>query len=189
VRDRYFDEQGTMKPTRRATLVFTAVAVTAVAAFGYPVYVDPAVDRPTHADAIVVLGGSEDNRDDLGLELAEDGYAPELVYSDPYGSADRLSEICRDGRSDVAVECFLPEPGTTRGEAREIRDRAQREGWKSVVVVTSTPHISRARYIIGKCWDGDVSYVPSTTDRYVFEWAWEYVYQTAGYARAVFEDC
>ncbi|RRQ29119.1 YdcF family protein [Rhodococcus sp. Eu-32] len=178
-----------MKATRRVVVVSVAVAVATASAVGYPVYVDPVADRPAHADAIVVLGGSEDNRDELGLELAEDGYAPELVYSNPYGSVDRLTEICRDGRSDVTVECFVPEPGTTRGEAREIRDRAGREGWKSVVVVTSTPHLSRARYIIGKCWDGDVTYVPSTTDRYVFEWAWEYVYQTAGYARAVFEDC
>ncbi|SNT30856.1 YdcF family protein [Rhodococcoides kyotonense] len=179
-----------MLTSTRATRTFAvAVVLAVVAALGYPVYVDPVVDRPTDADAIVVLGGSADNRNSLGLELAEDGYAPTLVYSDPYGSASTLTDICRDGREGITVECFVPDPGTTRGEAREIRDRARREGWTSVVVVTSTPHISRARYIIGKCWDGQVTYVASTTDRNIFEWAWEYVYQTAGYARAVFEDC
>ncbi|WP_084727360.1 YdcF family protein [Rhodococcoides yunnanense] len=166
-----------------------AVVVAIIAALGHPVYVDPVVDQPKHADAIVVLGGSADDRNSLGLELAEEGYASTLVYSDPYGSASTLTDICTHGSPDFTVECFDPDPGTTRGEGREIRDLARREGWSSIIVVTSTPHISRARYIIDKCWSGDMAFVASTTDRNVFEWAWEYVYQSAGYARAVFEDC
>lgn len=94
----------------------TAAAAAVVAAL-WPVYVRPQVDRPARADAIMVLGGAHDGREELGLRLARDGYAPVVVFSDPYEHSPRMNRICHGGYS-FRVECFDPEPRTTRGEGR-----------------------------------------------------------------------
>jgi uncharacterized SAM-binding protein YcdF (DUF218 family) len=178
---------------RRRLGVALLVAVLGVTGFVvalWPVYVDPIVDEPERADAIVVLGGGlYDGRVELGIRLASEGYAPQVVFSNPYGSYNgKMRRVC-GGEFTFAVSCFAPDPGTTRGEGREIARRAKAEGWKRVIVVTYTPHISRARYIIGKCWDGELLMVPSTPDLSFKTWAYNYVYQSFGYGRAVFEDC
>lgn len=172
-----------------ARTTVTAVALVVAGAVGYPVYVTPRVDVPQRSDAIVVLGGSSDDREEIGLELAEEGYAPRLIFSDPYGAASPLTQTCADDTRSFSIECFVPSPNTTRGEAREIRDRAEREGWSNVIVVTSTPHVSRARYIFDKCWGGDTEFVNSNNDMSLPGWAWSYIYQTAGYVRASVEHC
>lgn len=84
----------------------------------------------------------------------------------------------------VTVECFDPTPRTTLGEARELRRLATERHWRTVIVVTYTPHISRARYIMGSCFDGDLVMVEVPVRLSAAYWAWMYVYQTAGYVKA-----
>ncbi len=89
-----------------------AVAVAVVAL--WPVYVRPRVDPPAPADAILVLGGAHDGREELGLRLAREGYAPLVLFSDPYDGSARMNRICHGGYS-FEVRCFDPDPRTTRG--------------------------------------------------------------------------
>lgn len=177
----------------------SAVAVlTLVVAYGaalWPVYVRPLADAPMTADAIVVLGGAYPReREELGLRLAGAGYAPQVVLSNAHYGADladhdqTLNRIC-DGTYSFKVSCFAPDPDTTRGEGREIARRAAQEQWKRVIVVTFTPHLSRARYIVGKCFTGELLMVPVRPRLALQEWAYGYVYQSLGYLRAYFEDC
>ncbi len=161
-----------------------AVAVAAL----WPVYVRPRVDRPVRADAILVLGGAHDGREQLGLRLARAGYAPRVLISDPYRVSPMVNRICHGGYS-FEVICFDPAPRTTRGEGRELARRARAEGWRRVIVVTFTPHISRARYVIGKCWDGELLFVDPRPALSVPRWGYDYLYQSVGYAKAFFEDC
>ena len=179
--------------TRRGRLGAVVISAllalfTVVVAALWPVYVDPATDAPAKADAIVVLGGRHDGREEFGLQLAKQGYAPQVVLSNPYETDPMMNRICHGGYS-FRVSCFDPEPGTTRGEGREIARLASTENWKRVIVVTFTPHVSRARYIIDKCWDGELLMIPNPQSITVGEWAYNYVYQSFGYARALFEDC
>ncbi|WP_040722766.1 YdcF family protein [Nocardia veterana] len=167
-----------------AVLVFLAVAVAAL----WPVYVRPRTDPPRPADAIVVLGGAHDGREELALRLAHDGYAPQVVFSDPYDHSPLINRICHGGYS-FRVACFDPDPRTTRGEGRELATRATAEGWRRVIVVTFTPHISRARYILGKCWAGELLMVDARPRIGPARWAYQYLYQTVGYVKAAFEDC
>ena len=74
-------------------------------------------------------------------------------------------------------------------DGREIARLAAAEHWRKVIVVTFTPHLSRARYIIGKCWDGDLLMVENAAYLAPAGWAYNFVYQSFGYARALFEDC
>ncbi|MDI9898535.1 YdcF family protein [Rhodococcus sp. IEGM 1409] len=170
-------------------LVALAFALIAVTAVGWPVYVTPKIDAPEKADAIVVLGGDHDGREEYGLSLAEQGFAPQIVFSNPYRASDTTMKSICEGHYDFDVSCFKPDPSTTRGEGQEIRRRAEAEGWKRVIVVTFVPHVSRSRYIIGKCWDGEIRVVADPQPLPVWVWAANYVWQTAGYVRAQFESC
>lgn len=161
--------------------------VCAAAVGGLPVFVYPQVDPLRRADAIVVLGGTAYERFDLGLDLAERGYAPELVISASTGLDDPMMAKYCAGQYPFRVACFEPDPWTTRGEAQEIRRRAETEGWRHIIVVTFTPHVSRARYIVGKCFDGELTMVASPSESGPGFWAWMYLRQSAGYLKAVTE--
>ena len=72
-----------------------------------------------------------------------------------------------------------------RREGRELRRMASQNGWRTIIVVTFRPHISRARFILDQCFDGDLVMVASPAQLSVPKWAFQYAYQTAGYVRAV----
>ncbi|MGZ8177326.1 YdcF family protein [Williamsia sp. SKLECPSW1] len=161
-----------------------AAVIVALAVAGLPVYVYPQVDGPRHADAIVVLGGAGgETRYRYGLELAQQGYASTVLMSNPEHFLDDTG-LCAARLPGVRVECFAPDPSTTRGEAQHLRTVAQQRGWRSVVVVTFRPHISRARYIVERCFTGRISMAESPQSISWYYWPFAYVYQTAGYVRA-----
>ena len=164
-------------------LLFTAAVVA-----GLPVYVRPQIDQLRHADAIVILSGPHHRRYPFGLDLAGQSWAPNLVVSNPSGAANReLTDYCAAPHPEFAVHCFVPDPPTTKGEARQLRRLASQYGWRTVIVVTFRPHISRARFILEQCFDGDLVMVASPGRISGPRWAFEFVYQTAGYARAVLQ--
>ncbi len=154
----------------------------------WPVYVRPRTEPPARADAVLVLGGAHDGREQLGLRLAHEGYAPRVVFSNPYENSPMLNRICHGGYS-FEVLCFDPSPRTTRGEGRELARLARTHNWRRVIVVTFTPHISRARYILSKCWDGELLFTDPEPNLSIPRWAYDYAYQSVGYAKAFFEDC
>lgn len=164
------------------------VLVVAAIVAGLPVYVRPQVDPLRHADAILILGGADYSRYPFGLDLGSKGWAPTVVVSNPNGSDDPwLSDYCATPHPEIKLLCFVPDPSTTRGEGRELRSLAARYGWRTVIVVTYRPQISRARFILQRCFDGDLVMVASRTELSLLGWAVQYVYQTAGYLRAVLE--
>lgn len=201
-----------MKRKRRLRRVLFSLAVVAflvptAAVAGIPVYVHPKTDPLRKADAIFILGGFGDRRP-YGFSLYQQGWAPNVVLSNPLSSLqpnlgnmwiDRWCKSTWYG-SDVLPEikewptstkfCPNPEPPTTLGEARAFRDLAAEHGWKSVIVVTFRPHIARARYIFEHCFSGDVIMAESPAEIPVTRWAYEYVYQTLGFAKiALGERC
>ena len=165
--------------------------VVAVILGGLPVYVRPQIDPLRHADAILILGGEGDNRYLVGLDLGLKGWAPTVLASNPMAPEDpSLTDYCAASHPGLDLHCFVPDPGTTKGEGRELRRLAAQHGWRTVIVVTIRPHISRARFILERCFDGDLVMVASPAQISVARWAFEYVYQTAGYLRAALQpDC
>ncbi|MFD0365468.1 YdcF family protein [Nocardia sp. GCM10030253] len=164
------------------------MAIAVFVAALWPVYVHPRTGQPAQADAILVLGGAHDGREQLALRLANEGYAPRVLFSDPYESSPMINRICHGGYS-FEVICFDPSPRTTRGEARELAELARAENWHRVIVITFTPHISRSRYILEKCWDGELLLVDPRPQLSIPRWAYNYIYQSAGYLKAFFEPC
>ncbi|WP_194819639.1 YdcF family protein [Nocardia sp. XZ_19_385] len=172
-----------MPGLRRAGLLLI-VLVSVLGLAGVPVYIHPQTDPLRRADAIVVLGGTAYERFDIGLDLAQQGYAPELLISRSTGNDDTLMDKYCAGQFDFTVHCFVPDPWTTDGEAQEIRRRAARFDWRHIIVITYTPHVSRARYIVSKCFDGELTMVASPSEFGVKFWTWMYIRQSGGYIRA-----
>jgi len=172
------------RPVRRLLVVLGALLLAVVAL--WPVYVRPRVDSPMPADAILVLGGAHDGREQLGLKLAAEGYAPRVLISNPYEHSPMVNRICHGGYS-FEVICFDPSPRTTLGEGRELARLGT--DWTRVIVVTFTPHISRARYILGTCWPGELLFVDPKPQLSPARWAWDYTYQSAGFVKAWFAHC
>ncbi|WP_238556456.1 ElyC/SanA/YdcF family protein, partial [Dietzia sp. UCD-THP] len=125
----------------------------------------PRIDSPTHADAIVVVAGANDDRYVYARHLAENGLAGRILVSQPspggdspYATAiDSYCEagpvIARDGRR-IAVECFKPDVGTTEGETTAATRIARERGYDSLLVVTYWEHVSRVRIYFEQCFDG-----------------------------------
>jgi uncharacterized SAM-binding protein YcdF (DUF218 family) len=116
---------------------------------------------PPHADVVVMLSGSK-RRLPAALTLIRRGIAPVLALSTVqrtkhWADAERL---CRTHRyAGARVICFTAVPYSTRGEARTVTRLAQRYGWRSIVVVTSRFHITRAHMLFRRCWHRPLSIV------------------------------
>ncbi|WP_336087913.1 hypothetical protein [Nocardia sp. SSK8] len=166
------------------SLLSALVTVSAAALAGVPVYVEPQRDPVRPADVVVVLAGGLDERFEVGIALAGHGLAGEVLISLGEEPDDpRMDRYC-GGRFPFRVACFVPEAGRADGEAREIVRRATIYGWKHLIVVTSTPELSLARHLVGKCFDGELTMVAATTGTGARYWASMYVRESAGFVRA-----
>jgi hypothetical protein len=156
---------------------------------GYLVIVDPTVNHPKHADAIIVLGPPDENRRlETAMALIDDHVATNLVISVTPESQRQVNHLCTDPQDGFTVTCFQPDPGTTRGEAEHMRNLVRQHGWRSVVVVTSTYHVSRARFIFDRCLDGPLYVVAARHGISPLKWGYEYLYQTGGYVKAALQS-
>jgi uncharacterized SAM-binding protein YcdF (DUF218 family) len=148
-------------------LVFAVVAlVVAVWIAGVARFVLwPVQDEPRRADAVVVLAGDH-LRLGKALELMTRRTAPTLVISDGLARGWRqANRLCRGGGGRFRVLCFRPDPYSTRGEARAVARMAAARGWRSVLVVTSTYHVTRARLLFDRCAGARVLVTGSTYQR------------------------
>jgi uncharacterized SAM-binding protein YcdF (DUF218 family) len=187
-------EQRNKRFLRRALRIFLVISISLGVAVigGWPVYVAPQVDALRPADAILVLGGYGYKRYQYGLELGKQGWAPTVVWSVEKGGSkgEWMATVCKSPPFKFTVRCISADPQTTRGEGRELRRLATEYGWRTVIVVTYRPHISRARFILQRCFSGELIMVESPADIPYLEWAKQFVYQSAGYAKAVMgPDC
>jgi len=140
----------------RLVLKVLVLALLAWAGLAVYLFAFPHRDKPAHASAIVVLGSDARHRLPLGLKLAGDGVAPVLVVSDGVGSdwAPARALCAHPGGHSFKVVCFRPDPFSTRGEAQEMKRMAAARGWRSLLVVTSTYHVYRARMLFQRCLKG-----------------------------------
>lgn len=181
--------------------MFVVVVVVLVGVYwglGYQLFYREHQDSLRHVDAIVVLGGEHDGREDYGLQLAREGYARTVVVSDPYlndgynrGGQALMQRICASSTASIEVICFTRDPSTTRGEAMFTERLARERGWKSVIVISWRYHLVRARYIFGQCFSGDVVMrgVPRDYGRSPVMWGYQFAYQYGGLAKAAVLGC
>lgn len=112
----------------------------------------PRTDHPRHADAIVVPSGDHGERLAKAMSLLRAGVAPTLVMVGQPDSAQDQA-LCLGGQP-FEVVCLRPQPDSTRAEARSTARLASSRHWRTVVVATSTPHVTRARLLFSRCFAG-----------------------------------
>jgi len=155
---------------RRALLALAAlVAAWLVLSLVLFVWSPWASSAPAHADVVVVLSGDK-RRLAPALSLFRRGVAPTLAVSS-VGRAHHWTQAARLCKEPHVV-CFDAVPYSTRGEARTVARLAAARGWRSVVVVTSRFHVTRARMLFRRCYHGRLAVVPtgSTWWRLPEEW-------------------
>jgi uncharacterized SAM-binding protein YcdF (DUF218 family) len=143
-----------MRGWRPRVLLALGVAAALVVGLSLPLFVFPATDEPGRADAVVVFAGGDGERQAAGVRLTRDGVAPVLVVSDGGQARSPGARMCRQRPAGLRLVCLTPRPATTRGEARAFADLAEREGWSSLVLVTSAYHLRRASLLLDRCYRG-----------------------------------
>jgi len=139
------------------------VVVVSAAAIGATLwlFVWPSSDEPRPAAAVVVLDGGDGERLEEALDLMRLGVAPTLVlYGGRKDGSNRAARLCR-ADSAFAVLCPRAEPNA-RAEARALGDLASARGWDSLVVVTSTYGVAKARLLVDGCVAARVDVIGST---------------------------
>jgi uncharacterized SAM-binding protein YcdF (DUF218 family) len=179
---------------RRAVSVVVAATIVVLAAVGvsgYFLFTTAPDDALQHADAVVVLGGEHDGREEYGISLARRVGARTVLLSNPYPAGDPVMRPLCEARVDgVDVICRRPLPPTTRGEALMAREQSNAHGWQRIVVVTWRFHLLRARAIFSQCYSDDhgrimMHAVPKNYDLPFAIWQYIYVYQYLGLAKAL----
>lgn len=168
-------------------VAWLAGIIVIVAVVGLPVYVYPPSDSTDGIDAVLVLGPPTGNRIDRAREISDqNGGAPIIVSVSPRGqhSAER-TKACRSAE----VECLIPDPFTTKGEAKLLGELAAERGWQSAAVVTEAPQVLRARYVFDRCLDLASSVVSVPYSGGFFGVVHQYGYQTAAFVKAVATRC
>lgn len=133
-------------------------------------------------DAVIVLGGSSEERLPVAQSLTADAGEPVLVVSwtDTPGNAS-ADDLCREASFPSSwLVCFRPVGMDTRGEADVIGKLVAANGWTSIAVVTSSYHLPRSETLIQQCTDAKVNMVASQPDLDSFEWLRRFVIETGG---------
>ena len=128
---------------------------------------------PQTSDAIVMLGDDNYSGDRAAraAELFKAGWAPRVVasgrYLRPYASIAELEahDLADRGVPAGAVVRLAHRAGDTREECVEISQLLSSHGWKRVLLVTSSYHTRRARYICARVFpSGTVLHVVAAQD-------------------------
>jgi hypothetical protein len=156
------------------------------------VLVHPEVDAMGPVDAVYVIGPVE-TRIEEALAIMGGGVAPVLLATTSVNQETGQSYAtahCGLVTQTYRVECVLPEPYTTRGEARVLGEHTAYQGWDRVAVLTSTPHAARTRLLMERCTDADVLLWTVEDQRGAGAWLDAFVYQSAAWVKTQLEpDC
>ncbi len=151
----------------------------------------PQIDPVEPVDAMFVIGPIEP-RWEQALARADEGVTPVVLATisvDRQGAAYPRQE-CTDPPEGYTIICVLPEPYTTRGEARVLAQYVRDNGWTHVAVFTSTQHAARARMLMDRCVPAQVSIWDYEADRSPLGWLFDFAYQSSAWVKAqVLHSC
>lgn len=105
-------------------------------------------DPPLGAEAVVALTGAADIRIIAAVQLADSLDLPLLISGVNVDTSP--ADIARISNVDLdKIECCVvlgKAAATTEGNGTEVADWARRNGYKSIIVVTSEYHMERALF-------------------------------------------
>lgn len=168
-------------PTRRV-LAFTAGGFVLWLVFAVQLFVNVDPLSLHRTDAVIMLGGAASERLPAAQRIQGELDIPVLVLSrtDTFGNRAADSVCGSAVFPNPSLVCFRPVDLDTRGEARAISRLVELNGWKSVTVVTSSYHVSRAGRLIAQCTTADVQMVASHPDLAPWQWLRRFVIESGG---------
>jgi uncharacterized SAM-binding protein YcdF (DUF218 family) len=164
-----------MKKLRTVLIVLVALAIFLFSTSGQFLI----VNRPQHADAIVVLAGETDRRPALGLQLLQQGYAPKMLLDVPANAKiydETMLQIAQQyvrqlPQAQSAIIC--PIYGlSTKAESQDVSQCLKTLGVHSILVVTSDYHTRRALSTFRHELPGMQISVAAATDPEQFGGSW-----------------
>jgi hypothetical protein len=168
--------------TLLALLVLVLVWILA----GIPLFVSPPAAQPGKADVIYVIGPPNPTRRDLAAKLVDEGFSDTVVFSVPADGPQSRAELAAcNGEYPYPVTCDTPDPFTTQGEARYLKEKSEENGWDSAIVITWTPHVTRTQLIFSRCFTGDLMVVEDPVDFDMRQWISQYTYQSGAFLKAL----
>lgn len=172
----------TVPPATAQVLAFTlgAVVLWLIIAVQLFANVDPLSMHRT--DAVIMLGGASSERLPVAQRIQQELGAPVLALSHTDTPGNKLAdEACNTAQfPNPGLVCFRPDDYDTRGEAQAIRKLVAANGWKSITVVTSSYHVTRAGRLMEQCTTADVQMVASHPDFSIGQWLRRFVIETGG---------
>lgn len=152
----------------------------------------PRLDPHERVDALYVLGPLE-TRVGPALGLASEGLTPVVLATesiDQTTGEPYFTQYCGVETSTYRVECVVPTPYTTRGEARALAAQVTKHGWTRVAILASTAQAERARLLMGRCVSATVLVWDYPESRSLIGWLMEFLHQSGGWVQAQFDrDC
>jgi hypothetical protein len=159
--------------------VFGLVVIVFVTASSL-LFVWPATNQPRRVDAILSLNGeNEAAREKLSISLAEQGYAPVLLFSQGNSHTTPCPKVPR-----VSVVCFSADPGRTAGEVKFAALYARRHRWSSLMIVPGRAQVTRARLLMKRCYAGHVTVVAAPVR--ARDIPYDVIYEWGALAKALF---
>jgi len=169
-------------PVLAQALAFAAGALVLwlVVAVQLFVNVDPLSVHRT--DAVIMLGGAASERLPVAQRVQQELGAPVLVLSHTDTPGNKAAdEACNTAQFPTStLVCFQPGEYDTRGEAQAIGKLVAANGWKSITVVTSSYHVTRAGRLMQQCTTAEVQMVASHPDFSPAQWLRRFVIETGG---------
>ena len=164
-----------MKKLRTVLIILVALALLLFTTSGQFLI----VNRPEHADVIVVLAGETDRRPALGLRLLREKYAPRMLLDVPANAKLYQWDMLQLGQQYVHG---LPESNavnvcpiyglSTKTEAQDVSKCLNALGAHKVLVVTSDYHTRRALSAFKHELRGMQISVAAATDPQQFGGSW-----------------
>ena len=144
-------------------------------------FVRPPADSPRRTDLVVVLGPWQQlTRPQVGGELVRRYPGTRLLIS-VYSLAE--CPLLRRMTGDPGADCFVPDPFTTRGEARAAAEYANAHHLRSMTMVTTADQLVRGGLRFRRCFHGPVRLVEAASSL-PFRLA-RLVYQNAAMVKAL----
>jgi len=168
----------------RLSLSVAGIIVAIVGGTTVALFVWPAGDRVANPDAVVLFVGGRGERLTTALELIELHGTDALVI--PNGTVPTWPEanrLCHQPQP-FRVFCPIPRPDTTRGEARAIAQLAEQQRWDRLAMVSSDYHISRARLLLSRCFDGELAVERADSGLGLFDRSVRIGHEWIGFTRA-----
>jgi uncharacterized SAM-binding protein YcdF (DUF218 family) len=123
-------------------------------------------DKPEKADAILILRGEEGTREIGAAQLFREGCAPKVLYCRARATALEKRGLLPDNNTvtkDILVsmgvppekiEMLQPVVLSTYDEALNLKQCLYNHPYKKIIIVTSSFHTRRARWIFDKVLEG-----------------------------------